>query len=436
MIFRIFLIALLSAMLWFSISLVGKSAWSQYSSWLAAKSWEPASAVLTNVGLLETVSRDRTDDGRSYETTYYEVRASYRYEVNGEMFTSRRVAFSSSSENNLGEYNGQTYRRLKRAKDQGEEIQIWYDPQQPSSSVIDRDLHAGALVAKSLIAFFVGVFSAVGLYGQIRKFFRSEEDEEKSGSTFGLMLLIILAGFCVLAVGMAISSVLSGDYVGLVALAFPALILPVFIEYRRFQREKARKAKAPPRNDSGVVASNGYARTPIYLGLLILLITLPIAYNEFTSVSIFGVVSYGIFSLPLVGFLMILKSTITGLVYSRIGDLVLTMTPPVLSVGEKVEGRIESEGHAFPANCDLELRCFRFAHEEDEDIDIHHQRIEATHSSGYEQRQLKFDFKLPSNTRTKHKYGDIDMRPSLSLRFKVGFLTTVAYRFEGLLVTD
>lgn len=119
----------------------------------AMRSWEPVNAELERAGV-ETRRGDDSDTYLAY--------ASYRYTYAFVSYTGSRVSISSGADN-IGSYQRNLGRRLAGALARNEPIVVWVDPDEPASSVIDREPRWGLMAFKSI---FVLVFGGVG-YGML-----------------------------------------------------------------------------------------------------------------------------------------------------------------------------------------------------------------------------------------------------------------------------
>jgi hypothetical protein len=112
--------------------------------------WQPVSAQL-----LDTELRRQRSDG----STTYRVTASYRYQWQGRRYSGSRVGIAGGADN-VGDWQQQHYRRLKRARDNGGTITVWLDPKAPGNAVIDRDIRWGLLAFELT---FVIAFGGAGV---------------------------------------------------------------------------------------------------------------------------------------------------------------------------------------------------------------------------------------------------------------------------------
>ena len=120
-----------------------------YTSW-QMQDWVQVEARVTRGGY-ETNSGDDSDT--------YEAYAVYTYSFQGQQYKNDRVALSGGGDN-IGDYQRDMGRRLGNAATSGNTVLIFVDPDQPSNSIIDRDVRWGLLGFKSIFLF---VFGGVGL---------------------------------------------------------------------------------------------------------------------------------------------------------------------------------------------------------------------------------------------------------------------------------
>jgi hypothetical protein len=124
----------------------------------AAARWVKGRATVIEARLLE---RERTDSNDN-SFTYYEPRLRYSYAVDGVAHEGQRVALCGASHFNS---QGPAEEWLERHSE-GAEIDLWYDPSQPSDSapVLDRPSLFGAIVTVIAGLMLVGlgglIFSA------------------------------------------------------------------------------------------------------------------------------------------------------------------------------------------------------------------------------------------------------------------------------------
>lgn len=97
-----------------------------FQSWQEMRDWQPTRAVLVNV------SGPSGPENR--------VKAHYRYQVAGIEYQGNRLSVVGVNEVTELFYQD-FYGHLRWLKDHDEPVGIWVDPNNPTRSVIDRDMH-------------------------------------------------------------------------------------------------------------------------------------------------------------------------------------------------------------------------------------------------------------------------------------------------------
>ncbi|TNF99642.1 MAG: DUF3592 domain-containing protein [Gammaproteobacteria bacterium] len=120
-----------------------------YDGW-RMQSWHSTQARLTAADLIVS---------RSSDSTTYRVEAEYEYNVAGKKYNNNRVAIGNAGDN-IGDFQETLGRRLEYANRNHQPVNIWYDPDNPQNSVINRDIRWGLFGFKMI---FVLVFGGVGL---------------------------------------------------------------------------------------------------------------------------------------------------------------------------------------------------------------------------------------------------------------------------------
>lgn len=136
----------------------------------AMQGWQATQAHLVDAGY-ETHSGDDADT--------YEAYATYTYQYRGQMFTGDRVGIARGSDN-VGEYQRDMGRRLSAARDRGEPITAYVNPQAPAEAIIDRELRWGLIGFKSIFLF---VFGGAGL-GMIVWAFKAPRQKDASDPAY------------------------------------------------------------------------------------------------------------------------------------------------------------------------------------------------------------------------------------------------------------
>jgi hypothetical protein len=122
------------------------------SEWQEMKRWMPVEARLLSADL----ERHTGDDSTTFKAT-----ASYHYRWHGQSYEGSQVSIHGGSDN-VGSYQEDMARRLELALARGESITVWIDLNDPSRSVIDREIRWEMLAFQLL--FFL-LFGGVGLCG-------------------------------------------------------------------------------------------------------------------------------------------------------------------------------------------------------------------------------------------------------------------------------
>jgi hypothetical protein len=118
-------------------------AWQRMSAWAAV----PA-------GLLAVELEEHDGD----DSTTYEATATYRYTYEGQDYTGTRVAIGSGGDN-IGAFQRDLYRQLRTAHERGTPVTAYVDPENPTASVLNRELRYGMLLFKGI---FMLLFGGVG----------------------------------------------------------------------------------------------------------------------------------------------------------------------------------------------------------------------------------------------------------------------------------
>lgn len=145
----------LGCLLLFALPFAGVGSFMAYRTgavlweWNEMRSWSEVPAEILAVHL------DRHDGG---DSVTYQVRARFRYRVNGVDYEGSRVSLHGGSDN-VGEFHENTYRELTRARAKRRSVSCWVDPEDPSRAILYREPRWG-LVGFYLI--FVVAFGGVG----------------------------------------------------------------------------------------------------------------------------------------------------------------------------------------------------------------------------------------------------------------------------------
>lgn len=124
-------------------------------SWPVAKGTIESTSVRVNI--LLAGSGSVTDSSREARRTYY-PQITYRWEVDGQTYTGSRFALGEEHPDYPDRQDAQ---EAAKGFPAGGAIDVSFDPQDPSSAVIDRSLKLGAFVPLPLGLFF----AAFGVFG-------------------------------------------------------------------------------------------------------------------------------------------------------------------------------------------------------------------------------------------------------------------------------
>ena len=129
---------------------VGYFALDSLWNWWDARDWESVPATVLSASL--RVSQG--DDGSTYS-----AEGQYRYQWSSDIYQNDRISFSSGSDN-VGSFHHDAYDELKQHMDSGEPIRVWVNPDDPSDSVVFRDMRWGMF---GFLMLFPIIFGGVGI---------------------------------------------------------------------------------------------------------------------------------------------------------------------------------------------------------------------------------------------------------------------------------
>lgn len=109
--------------------------------------WVPVPAEIAAVDL---------ETNHSDDSTTYKVNARFHYTYNGRNYTGARVGIADGGSDNVGEWQRDTYNRLRGRK----QTTLWVNPENPSEAVYDRELRWGLLGFKLIFVVVFGGFGA------------------------------------------------------------------------------------------------------------------------------------------------------------------------------------------------------------------------------------------------------------------------------------
>jgi hypothetical protein len=116
---------------------------------IASQNWLPLEAELLEAGLHSSGGKSDT----------WQARGRYRYQVNGQVYENDRVALLTSSDN-IGDFQQRLARELETALAAKRPVTIWYDPDNPADSVLNREIRWGML---AFVGIFLLFFGGMGL---------------------------------------------------------------------------------------------------------------------------------------------------------------------------------------------------------------------------------------------------------------------------------
>ena len=111
-------------------------------SWHTMKQWQSTTASLLNIS------------GQDNATL-----ARYRYTIDGISYENNRV-YVAKFNDNIGSYHERKYNELWKLKNNRQPVTIWYNPNNPAESVIDRSMRWGLFI---LMTCFCSIFIFVGI---------------------------------------------------------------------------------------------------------------------------------------------------------------------------------------------------------------------------------------------------------------------------------
>lgn len=131
--------------------------------WARMQTWQPVAAQVESATLQ---SHHGSKGGTSHS-----VSVRYRYEVGGVSYTGQRAAIHERADN-IGSFQEQLGRRLKRAQQTGEPVQVWVNARNPSDSIADRSLRPGLLGLALGLSLLAGGFGLLVLIKIVRAVWR------------------------------------------------------------------------------------------------------------------------------------------------------------------------------------------------------------------------------------------------------------------------
>ena len=119
-----------------------------YDGW-RMQSWQSTRGTLLDVDI---------KTNRSNSTDTYQASARFEYILNGQRYIGTRVAISDMADD-IGDFQKNLAKQLAGAFRSQQPVTIWYDPQNPTDSIINREIRWGLMV---FIMIFVIVFGGLG----------------------------------------------------------------------------------------------------------------------------------------------------------------------------------------------------------------------------------------------------------------------------------
>ena len=95
---------------------------------------------------------------RGNDSTTYQALAEYRYSVGGQSYTNDRVAINSGADN-IGDFQPDLGRKLENLYSRKSHVTVYFNPQNPTDALLNRDLRWGLLGFKMI---FVLLFCGIG----------------------------------------------------------------------------------------------------------------------------------------------------------------------------------------------------------------------------------------------------------------------------------
>lgn len=132
--------------------------------WRSAQSWVERPCWIDRAEL-----KEQSDEGTTYQAV-----ADYRYEFDNRPFKGSRVWLGSGFDN-IGDFHRRVHRELQKHQTQGRPFRCFVDPNDPSISVLYRDLRGETLVFELI---FVLTFGGVGVGGLVGVAFVSRKKKQ------------------------------------------------------------------------------------------------------------------------------------------------------------------------------------------------------------------------------------------------------------------
>jgi hypothetical protein len=113
------------------------------------RQWQSTDGVLTQAAL---------ETSRGKDSTTYRATASYHYDVAGRRYRNDRVAIMGGADN-IGDFQRELGSLLESRLRSNQTVTVWYDPENPADSVLNREMRWGML---GFLGVFLLAFGGVG----------------------------------------------------------------------------------------------------------------------------------------------------------------------------------------------------------------------------------------------------------------------------------
>jgi hypothetical protein len=111
-------------------------AWEWYRG-AKTEDWAAATATIAEAKVVE--SRRTDSDGR--RSTTYSVKLVYEYTVDGEAYEGSRIRYGALAHNDRSDAKAE-----KSKYEKGKKVEVFYDPEEPSSAVLERGTGSAGLI--------------------------------------------------------------------------------------------------------------------------------------------------------------------------------------------------------------------------------------------------------------------------------------------------
>jgi hypothetical protein len=121
----------------------------------ASAQWPKTPATITHT----EVTSYTTHSSKAGTHTYYHIHIEYSYTVDGRVYTSTRITFQDGDTRTIRDNPGKAYGYADKFVE-GSTVEIWYNPEQPQDSILERRFSTtklGSWLMFSLVVFFIGL---------------------------------------------------------------------------------------------------------------------------------------------------------------------------------------------------------------------------------------------------------------------------------------